>query len=109
MADYTIKKNESLSKIRARLLGRYGLPIDLSTASEVRFYSRLDDSSENDIDGALCEVVSAQDGDITLPSETHSQVGGYEGWFKIIWSTGDPDYVPSRGYLIGEVEDSWEV
>lgn len=108
MADYSIKRGESLSKIKLQLVGRNGLPIDLSGAIRVDFFSRHEGVSVNEINGLACTITDRAAGIVTLPGISHLAIGYYEGWFKVVWSGADPDYVPSRDYFTGEVGESWE-
>ena len=108
MADYSTKLGESLSKIKTQLLGRDGLPVNLAAATEVQFYARHESGEINEIDGLACTILSPSEGVVRLPGVAPGSIGYYEGWFKIMWSGSDPDYVPSRGYFSGEVEETWE-
>lgn len=109
MAQYTTKKNESLSKIRTALYGRDEERVDLTAATNVFFFSRKEGETTNDIDGLACTIEApAIDGEITLPPVPHDSVGRYKGWFKVVWGAGEPDYIPSAGYYTGQVEESWE-
>lgn len=78
--------------------------LDLTNATEVRFFMRLRGA---DFDtGTVCDIATpTTSGEVSVPM-VPPQAGAYDAYFKVTWSSGSPDYIPSKGLVEIEVEDA---
>lgn len=112
MTDFVIKVGDLVSDLEVRFLGRKGIPLDLTSASSVVMYARLEGEATNAFDGVSCSILSAGvDEDypqrITGPAQAFSIAGEYEAYFKVLYGS-TPKRIPSNGYYWIRAEENWE-
>lgn len=99
MAAFRIKKGDLLPKISGTCEDANG-PVDLTTASSVRFLMGLPGSSTNKV-AAPAAFVSKPDGTVEYAwvSGDTDTVGEYDAEFEVTWPGTKPETFPNRGYI----------
>lgn len=109
MSIFRIKKGDLEPAMTATLMQQVGTaaaaPINLTTATSVKFAMRNKNSSTPKVD-ATATIVSAAAGTVkyTWTGTDTDTAGDYDGEWQIIWPTARPQTVPGSGYdqiLIG--------
>jgi len=73
-----------------------GTPIDLTNVSEITLYLK-DISTGEEVYSGACTIISASDGIISHTwADTTNLRGVYEREFKLTYSDGSVDYIPSE-------------
>ena len=100
MADRAIKKNDTWPPLEAVLMDQNG-PINLTTATSVKFLMRGTKRKNPFSTSGTCTVVDAPKGEVVFfwsPTNT-SVADTYQGEFEISWADGSVGTVPNSGYL----------
>lgn len=107
MADFTIKRNDRLPKLRATL--KQGTPpvaIDLTTADSVTARFKMVGGGGTTFNGA-CDIITPASGIVEYAwGATDTQTSGtYSGEFEIDWGGGLLETVPNDGYFTLTIVD----
>ena len=109
----TIKQNDTRPKLVVTLLENYGevdeAPIDLTTATSVKFLMRAQDAPPSDppkVDAAAA-ITTAASGLVTYTWDAADtdEAGVFEAEFEITWGDGGVETVPNGSYFTVEVVD----
>lgn len=107
MADFTIKRNDRLPKLRATLQqGSPATAIDLTSAVSVKAIFKQVSPGIASFNGA-CSIITASAGIVEYAwGATDTQTSGtYNGEFEITWSTGVTETVPNDSYFTLTIVD----
>ncbi len=111
MSYYAIEKGTTLSTLEVQLTDRDGLKLDLTTATSVLFYLRSSGPlGATVINGASCPMrTPLTDGKVGGPTNVLSTAGRYLGYFVVAFPGAITKRVPSSGYLLVEVEETFSL
>jgi hypothetical protein len=107
MADFTIKRNDRLPKLRATLQqGSPAAPIDLTTASSVKAIFKEVGGAATTFSGT-CTLITPSSGivEYAWASGDTAVSGTYQGEFEIDWGAGLKETVPNDSYFTLTIVD----
>ncbi len=98
-----LKRGDTRTAIRATLIGPDGVPVDLSSATRVRWL--MADGRRELVMDREAEVIDVAAGRVLVPFEPGDtdRVGLFMAEFEVQWSDGRRETYPTGGYLQIEI------
>lgn len=106
MADFYLKKGDTLPRLSAVLKGANGLPIDLSAAGGVTFKMRKVGSSTTKVDEDAT-VTDADGGAVEYAWQAADvdEAGQFDAEWLVDWGGGGQQRVPNYGFFTISILD----
>lgn len=108
---FEIKQGDTRPRYEAQLLDNVGepeeAPIDLTTATNVKFFMRLKTDKTIKVDAGDVDITDDATGMVSYEWQTGDTdtVGVYEAEFVITWSDGGIETVPNKGFKEIEINE----